>query len=218
MKSFDEGWEKIHAENEWGRYPSEHVVRFVAGNYYQRDRKTVKILDFGCGAGAHTWFLAREGFDTYAFDGSKSAVEKAKKYLDKEGFKADFKVMDALEQGYDNDFFDCVIDNVTSYANKLDAIKQMYKNIYNMLKDGGNILTVVFSKNTQGYGEGEEIEKDTFANVRLSKVMTPLAHYFDESSLINILSEIGFKDICTEISRYTDRGSVIEHIIVSAKK
>lgn len=218
MKSFDEGWEKIHAENEWGKYPSEHVVRFVARNYYKRDRKTVKILDFGCGAGAHTWFLAREGFDTYAFDGSKSAVEKAEKYLENEGLKADFKVMDALEQGYDNNFFDCVIDNVTIYANKLDAIKQMYQNIYNMLKVGGNILTVVFSKNTQGYGEGEEIEKDTFIGVELSKTMTPLAHYFDEGSLIDILSEIGFKDICSSMSRYTDRGNTVENIIVSARR
>lgn len=218
MKSFHDGWEKIHAESEWGKYPTEHVVRFVARNYYKKDRKNVKILDFGCGAGAHTWFLSREGFDTYAFDGSKSAVEKAKAYLEKEGLHADFKVMDALEQGYANDFFDCVIDNVTIYANKLDDIKQMYQNIYNMLKDGGTILTIVFSKNTQGYGEGKEIEKDTFMGVELSTTMTPLAHYFDESSLTDILSDIGFTDICVEMSRYTDRGNIVEHIMVSAKK
>ncbi|MCM1398929.1 MAG: class I SAM-dependent methyltransferase [Clostridium sp.] len=218
MKSFNDGWEKIHAENAWGKYPSEHVVRFVARNYYKKERKAVRILDFGCGAGAHTWFLAREGFDTYAFDGSKSAVERAKAYLEKEGLKADFKVMDAVEQGYANDFFDCVIDNVTVYANKLDDIRRMYQNIYNMLKEGGTILTAVFSKNTQGYGEGEEIEKDTFISVQLSTTMTPLAHYFDEGSLTDILAEIGFKDICMETSRYTDRGNTVEHIIVSAVK
>lgn len=27
-------WENIHANQEWGKYPSEQVVRFVARNYY----------------------------------------------------------------------------------------------------------------------------------------------------------------------------------------
>ena len=75
-KTFDEIWEDIHKNKEWGRYPSEEVIRFVARNYYNQDRDKVKILDFGCGAGANTWFLAREGFDTYAFDGSKTAVKR----------------------------------------------------------------------------------------------------------------------------------------------
>lgn len=54
MKSFDESWEKIHAQREWGKYPSEHVIRFVARNYYKNDRKATKALDVGCGAGANT--------------------------------------------------------------------------------------------------------------------------------------------------------------------
>ena len=62
-----------------GEYLSEHVIRFVARNYYNTDRSKVRILDFGCGQGAHTWYLAREGFDTYAFDGSSSAIKKPKK-------------------------------------------------------------------------------------------------------------------------------------------
>ena len=87
MKSFDETWEKIHAAQEWGKYPSEPVIRFVARNYYNGDRKAVKILDFGCGGGSHTWYLAREGFDTYGFDGSKSAVNKVEARLKKKNYR-----------------------------------------------------------------------------------------------------------------------------------
>ena len=47
MKSFDETWEEIHSTQEWGKYPSEPVIRFVARNYYKVDRKATKILDFG---------------------------------------------------------------------------------------------------------------------------------------------------------------------------
>lgn len=54
MKTFSEEWENIHAAQEWRKYPSIQVVQFVARNYYKTQRNRVKILDFGCGAGANT--------------------------------------------------------------------------------------------------------------------------------------------------------------------
>lgn len=48
-KSFDEYWEKVHRKTEWGQYPTEHVIRFIARNYYNRERMNTRILDFGCG-------------------------------------------------------------------------------------------------------------------------------------------------------------------------
>ena len=117
--------ENIHARCEWGRYPSEQVARFVARNYYNSIRANTKILDFGCGGGANTWFLAREGFDVYAFDGAPSAVKKAESYLTKEGINdVHFKVMDGKCLDYTTEFFDCVIDNVCSYSNILCEIKK----------------------------------------------------------------------------------------------
>ena len=51
-KSFDEEWEQIHSTQEWGKYPVEAVIRFVARNYYDvQDRRDIKILDYGCGGG-----------------------------------------------------------------------------------------------------------------------------------------------------------------------
>ena len=78
-KSFNQEWETVHSTQEWGMYPTEHVIRLVARNYYKTlERSKVKMLDFGCGTGAHTWYLAREGFDAYAFDGSESTIKRAK--------------------------------------------------------------------------------------------------------------------------------------------
>lgn len=50
-KSFDETWEEIHKTQEWGKYPTEHVIRFIARNYYKKERSKIRILDFGCGGG-----------------------------------------------------------------------------------------------------------------------------------------------------------------------
>lgn len=185
MKSFNEEWEQIHQSMEWGKYPSENVIRFVARNYYKKDRGHIRILDFGCGSGANTWFLAREGFDTYAFDGSKSAVEKAKAHLQAEGlFNVHFDVMDGTEILYENSFFDCVIDNVCIYANRLEHINEMFANVYRVLKPGGKLFSTCFGTGTTGYGEGEQIEKNTFCNIKRGPLADRVVvHFFSEDEL-----------------------------------
>lgn len=219
MKAFDTAWEAIHATEEWGKYPSEPIIRFIARNYYKRDRKEVKILDYCCGAGSNTWFLAREGFDTYAFDGSESAIKKAKKRFAEENLQADLRVRDALELDYDNDFFDCVIDNVSIYSNMLDHIVMMYEKIYQMLKSGGKLFSISFSKNTTGYGLGKEIEKDTFVDIPCGTLRgRGITHFFDAEELTALLNKIGFKNIHVDLLHYTDQGNIVENIMLQAEK
>lgn len=218
MKSFDTIWETIHRNQEWGKYPSEPVIRYVARNYYDKNRSQIKILDFGCGAGSHTWYLAREGFDVYAFDGSESAVNKVKDRLEKEGLKADLRVRDALELDYEDNFFDCVIDNVSICANKFENITKMYEKIYDMTKQDGRIFTSVFSKNTTGYGMGEQIEKDTFINLTCGVLKgRGIVHFYDENEISALLDKTGLCDIQTDVIHYTDNGNVVEQIFASAK-
>ena len=68
-------WEDIFQNNEWGKYPSLAVVRFVARNFYKvPNRKDIRILELGCGTGANLWYCAREGFSVIGLDGSKTAL------------------------------------------------------------------------------------------------------------------------------------------------
>lgn len=219
MKSFDSTWEMIHSTREWGKYPSEPVIRFVARNYYNKERNKIKILDFGCGAGANTWYLAREGFETYAFDGSHSAIDKVKNRIEIEGLKADLRVCDALELNFDNDFFDCVIDCAAICSNKPDAIKKMYEEIYNILKIGGQMFSTMFTKNTTGYGIGKKIDEDTYTDIPYGNLAgVGSVHFFDVEDIVALLHDIGFHDIQTDLLRYTDGDNVVEEILVKAKK
>lgn len=219
MQSFDETWEKIHATEEWGKYPSESVIRFVARNYYNKDRKSIKILDFCCGGGANTWYLTREGFDVYAFDGSQSAVRKIKDRLKAEGLSADIKVCDALETNYEDNFFDCIIDNVSICANRKSAIIAMYEEIYRMLKAGGRIFTTVFSQNTTGFGLGIEIEKNTFNHIEQGNLAgRGIIHFYDQKEITEMLSDVGFHSINVDFLNYTDRGNIVEQFLIQAEK
>ena len=177
-------WENIHSEREWGRYPGEPVIRFVARNFYSKNRKDVKILDFGCGQGAHTWYLAREGFDTYAFDGSPSAVNKTNDRLKDEGLKAVVSVKDALSVDYDDEYFDAVIDAGCICCNNFSDFKSMYANIHRMLKRGGMLYSSGFGYGTTGYGCGTKIENGTYDGIDKGVLAdVGLIHFTSESEM-----------------------------------
>lgn len=218
-KAIDPIWEKIHSSQKWGMYPPEHIIRFIARNYYNKDRSQIKILDFGCGQGANTWYLAREGFDVYAFDGSESASKKTLAYLKSENLHADVKVMDALNIDYENNYFDAVVDNACIYANKLTDIKTMYGNCFRVLKNGGKLITVCFSEELYGYQTGIEIEKGTYTDlVEGALANRGVVHIFSESELKKILSDTGFKDITCDWCKYTDNGRMVHILICTAVK
>lgn len=220
MKSFSKEWEEIHRNQEWGKYPSEQLIRFIARNFYNKDRKNIKILDFGCGAGANTWFLAREGFDVYAFDGSESAINRAKEYLNKEGYNnVHFSVMDGVELDYASDMFDCVVDNVCIYANKKAHIEIMYKEVYERLKKGGKLYSACFGEKTDGYGTGKYIEDNTYENIEKGPLEgRAIAHFFTKDELRETLEVSGFHNIIIDEMLYTDDGILVQMLIAKADK
>lgn len=77
----------------------------------------------------------------------------------------------------------------------------------------------MFSKNTTGYGIGEQIEKDTFTDIPCGCFKgRGTAHFYTQDSITALLGEIGFCDIQTDLLRFTDRGNIVEQILAQAKK
>ena len=59
-----EQWIDLHKNKRYRpKYPSETVVQFVFRNF-ERDGKT-KVLDLGCGAGRHVFFMGNENIIPY---------------------------------------------------------------------------------------------------------------------------------------------------------
>lgn len=222
MKAFDEIWEQIHKGQEWGKYPQEEVIRFVARNYYQMERSTVKLLDAGCGTGAVAWFLAREGFAVSGFDGSLTAVQKAMDRLKSEGYSAHLKVGDATEIPFERDFFNGIIDSAMIYANTAEAIGIILKECYRVLKPGGKLFsTGLFKIGMTGYGTGEKIEENTYREVTEGPCAhRGTVHFFDRTQINELWSFAGFRNIIIDSVSRTDRnGDVkIDYFMVESEK
>lgn len=212
MRAFDEIWEQIHNEQEWGKYPSEEVIRFVARNYYRMERSTVKMLDAGCGTGAVTWFLAREGFVVSGFDGSMTAVRKAMDRLMAEGLSADLKVADAAGMPFENEFFDGIVDSAMIYANTSEAIRKILRECYRVLKPGGKLFsTGLFKIGMTGYGTGEKLEEHTYRELTEGALAhRGTVHFFDQVQISALWSEAGFKNIKLDSVNRTDMNGAVK--------
>jgi 2-polyprenyl-3-methyl-5-hydroxy-6-metoxy-1,4-benzoquinol methylase len=216
-------WEEVHATRRWGAYPPEDVVRFVATAYKslsKEERKPIRVLDVGCGQGAVTWFLAREGFDATGIDFSPSAIEKARAYVESNKLEASFAVEDFTKLSFEAESFDCILDIESIYTNTSADIKKIYADLYRLLKPGGVFFTMSFSTACSNFGTGVRLEEHTFTDIPSGSPHTGVAHYFDRLELKGLLTETGFKEIeinSKEVTRQNGR-EVISQWIVYGKK
>lgn len=156
MATWDPVWERIFSTVSWGKYPPEPVIRGVMRAFSKvPERKLVNILDLGCGTGANTWFLAREGFSVAGIDGSPTAISLNRQRLLEDGLDADLRVGDfTAVLPWSDGSFAMVIDNASLYANPLPAIQIAIDEAYRLCAPGGRFVSLSFTERTWGFGLG----------------------------------------------------------------
>ena len=166
--SWNQGWNKVFQEHEWGRWPSEELVRFVGRHFRDCHRNSrLRALEVGCGTGANLVFLAKEGFQTVGMDGSDVALKRARGRLQEEGLLANLHLGDVVKLPFPDAEFDLVADVECIYANSWEDSRRIIREVHRVLKPGGMFLSITFSTKTFGYGQGESLpqEPNTFAKL-----------------------------------------------------
>ena len=120
-----------------------------------------KILDLGSGTGRHVIYLAKNKFDVYGIDIAEEGIETTRKWLKKEGVKANLKVGSIYKRlPYKNSFFDTIISTNTIHHGKIRNIRKVIKEIERILKPKGLIfITVRKRKFNKFYPKFTIIEK-----------------------------------------------------------
>lgn len=217
---WDPVWEEIFGSREWGKYPPEHVIRFVARNFYRvPDRKNVRLLEVGCGPGANVWFMAREGFTVSGIDGSSTAIKQAIKRLSREGLTADLRVGDYSTIPWPDSSFDGVVENVSFYCNRWSVVKDALSEIRRVLKPGAPFLSSFFTDRTWGYGRGTMVEPDGFIDITEG----PLAGagfvlFLNQARAYELFRD--FADIAVERISWTMEGEqrLVEQFVITCRK
>jgi len=104
-------------------------------------KEAPRILDFGCGAGRHTVYFARKGFEVYGFDASEAALEQAAKALEIEGLRANLRVWEMTKPlPYEDRFFDAVVATRVMHHTYVEKIREIAKEINRILKKEGYLF------------------------------------------------------------------------------
>lgn len=112
----------------------EYVKRWLAERC-----KGKKVLDYCCGNGDFTIWLAEAGADAYGIDISPVSIENAKKQAKDRGVSkgATFLVMDAEATEFANDYFDFAVIN--GILHHLD-LEKAYCELARILKADGEVI------------------------------------------------------------------------------
>lgn len=147
--SWNRIWESVYKHRGFGEYPSEELIRFTARNFYQHaKRSNLRFLDLGCGTGANSWYIAKEGFSTYGIDGSKTAILRTKKRLAKDGLRGKFFVRDYIQLNFPSNYFDAVVDISSLEHNHKKCIPSILIEISRVLKPGGKLFSMMVARGT----------------------------------------------------------------------
>ena len=156
-------WDKIFHDQEWGKYPSEDLIRFMAKYLYKSNgnRKNKKVLEIGSGPGANLWYLAREGFTIYGIDFPEKAVEISKSRLDSDIPNWSGKIIqgDITKLDFEDNYFDAIIDVQAGSCNDFSTAIKIYNEAYRVLKM--MVLCIrTYHEDCLGNKTGKELSKN----------------------------------------------------------
>jgi 2-polyprenyl-3-methyl-5-hydroxy-6-metoxy-1,4-benzoquinol methylase len=108
------------------------------------------VLDIGCGAGEHTIYLARLGYQVLGVDASVPAIEYARANAKRQGVAARYEVADALNPGPEQ--YDTVLDSALFHIFDAADRKRYMDNLRAICKSGGAVHVLALSDEGPGFG------------------------------------------------------------------
>jgi cyclopropane fatty-acyl-phospholipid synthase-like methyltransferase len=118
-------------------YPHEKVIRFCLRTFPLERRRFVDVLDLGCGSGAHTVFLAAEGFRVTGLDISSVGLAKTKARLEALGLRAHLKQASADALDFSPASFDLVVCVGVYDSAGLAVARSSVPQVSDILRPGG---------------------------------------------------------------------------------
>ncbi|MBF0561187.1 MAG: class I SAM-dependent methyltransferase [Alphaproteobacteria bacterium] len=218
---WDQAWDTVFSAREWGRYPPEDLVRFIARSYGgSTDRRQVRILELGCGPGANLWYLAREGFQVYGVDGSAVAIDRAGQRLAAEGLSADLRVGDVarIAASYPPDSFDAIIDIACLQHAALD-VRTVLDQAHALLRRGGQMFAMMIAHGSWGEGLGRKIAPGTYTDVPEGPwIGVGRVHFFtleEVRAAFSAFEGLRVEELCVTVN---NRRAKIHHWLAYARK
>lgn len=211
------GWNKTWSfEGSQSWYPDEQVIRFFAGYYakrigshgqhvkYKFPDKPLVGVDFGCGPGRHMLAMHQHQIHAHGIDLSNIVVAGANALLRENGYAENAVVGSLSEMQFANDQFDLgvchgVLDHMTS-----ETRAKSISEILRTLRKKAKILISFISENDSAFGEGTQIDENTWKVADGFEKGLPQS-FFDVERILEELKEFNVISL-TEVTNKTMHG------------
>ena len=117
----------------WGTEPAElcyELIKLVPPG------KGVKVLDIGCGEGKDAVFMAKQGYEVYAFDITENGIAKTKRMAKENGVEINAFIADVNDFSID-ETFDIIYSTGTIQYLDDDRIDGFFEKVKRMTKPQG---------------------------------------------------------------------------------
>ena len=153
--------------------------------------KHCKTIDWGCGTGNYSIYLAGVGFDVTGVDVSKTAIKIAKQNAKKKGVKCNFLVANVLGNLDElTEKFDFAYDWELLHHIFPEQRRIYVKNVYKILNPRGKYLSVCFNENDTCFGGSGKYRETRFSTVLYFSSEAELRDLFEPYFNIKILKTI----------------------------
>lgn len=148
-----------YSKEDWIKIPS-----IFAQEIREYLSNSSEVLELGCGQGQDGLWFAESKQIVLATDNEPSALENAKKRKVELGIKTiEFEQLDLAKPfRYENEAFDVVYSHLALHYFDAATTRQIFSEIYRVLKPGAILAFLVNSVNDPEYNTGTKIEEDYF--------------------------------------------------------
>ncbi len=216
-------WEERYSKGQaLNKYPYEKVISFVMRTFSRTDRSKIKILDYGCGGGAHSLFLTNEGFDTYGMDYSFSSIYHTRRLLESSGQtgKQNLICGDFEALPYPDNYFDAIIDRQSLDQNTGHKIPLLVSEIYRVLKPSGKYWGINFCDRHPALKFGQHLGNGDWGDFTAGPFKgIGKRHFFSEKEIKDLFKQFKIEDISlvsTQSLAAPDKGSC-EYVVLASK-
>ena len=173
------------------------------------DKKDIKILELGCGEGDQTKYILEKvpGIKIDCLDISEEMIKSAKIFLSEYPDRINFIVCDALEYLESLNFkYDVIFSAWTLHNFSWESKKKVFEKIYTSLGTNGKFLLmdklypdnkkeqeILLALQLKRYNYLSEDLREEISNHEMQDYLDD--YRMEESQSINVLKEMGFKNV-----------------------
>lgn len=167
--------------------------------------KGKRVLEIGCGMGAHAQLLSEAECDLTCIDLTEKGVASTRRRLESRGLRADIRRMDAEHMDFPDGEFDFVWSwGVIHHSADTD---QIVRNVFRVLKPGGEFRLMVYHRRSvsglycivRGLLTGKFFKGMSVQQVLSFYTDGYMARFYTRRELRDLLARCGFSRVDTKV-------------------